>query len=248
MEFTYNAYRTLIEKICAAGYEICDYHNYGMAVNPCILRHDVDFDLKKAVKMATLENEIGVKSTFFVLVNTNFYNVFSTDNRKHMESILMCGHEIGLHFDEMQYELEGNQGKIVAKIQEESEVLSKILGKEVTVVSMHRPSQGLLEANIEIPGMVNSYAHRFFREIKYFSDSRMNWRENVIAGVNIENNQGLHILTHPFWYGKEEKTLRENLLEFISGAGVERYDFLNLNFRNLAEEIVREDVERRTAF
>lgn len=77
MEFTYAAYRKLLSLLRERGYAFRGYHNYRDAPRCVILRHDVDTSLDQAVKLAELEAEEGVRSTWFVLLRTDFYNVAS---------------------------------------------------------------------------------------------------------------------------------------------------------------------------
>lgn len=110
MEFTYEAYERLIKGIIDNGYQITNYHLYKKVKCPCILRHDVDMDLKKAAEFAEFESKIElkkrVKATYFVLLTSDFYNLYSKENIHLLKDILLCGHEIGLHFDEKKYTLE----------------------------------------------------------------------------------------------------------------------------------------------
>lgn len=55
MEFTYKAYENLLIKIRHAGYEFSNYRNWNEKNRPIILRHDIDQDITKAVKLAELE-------------------------------------------------------------------------------------------------------------------------------------------------------------------------------------------------
>ena len=52
-----------------------------------ILRHDIDFDVDYALKMAKMENKLNIKSTyFFFLLKSNFYNILNPNiekNKKH---------------------------------------------------------------------------------------------------------------------------------------------------------------------
>ena len=68
----------------------------------------------------------------------------------------------------------------------------------------------------------------------------MNWRENIEE--IIENNQykALHILTHPFWYEENEKTMEEKLKIFLNNATLERYSSLSENIRNFEEILSKE--------
>ena len=40
-----------------------------------ISRHDIDYSIEKAVELAALEAEENVKSTYFVLLSSEFYNL-----------------------------------------------------------------------------------------------------------------------------------------------------------------------------
>src|SRR5687767_13364104 len=62
------------------------------------LRHDIDFAPEYSLQMAELEHAAGVSSTYFVLVDGQFYDSLRTDVVKQIRSIHALGHEIGLHF------------------------------------------------------------------------------------------------------------------------------------------------------
>lgn len=219
------------------GYTIANYHTWESFEKTCILRHDVDFDLGKAAEFAEFEAGISedVRSTYFVLLSTDFYNLFTKENRLMLERIKKCGHEIGLHFDETQYDCYNDMCLLAQKIENEINVLSEIIAAPVTTVSMHRPSKTILEANLTINNTINSYSHVFFREFKYLSDSRMNWREDPFDCIKGKKYNRLHILTHPFWYEESEISMKNKLSSFIKAAEKERWNSLNQNFRQLED-------------
>lgn len=240
MIFTFDAYRKLIQLIKEKGYVVSDYQNYDNHKKSIILRHDVDNDLKKAVEMAEVENQIGVKSTYFVLLTSKFYNPLSKADRKMIKKIQEYGHDIGLHFDEANYEFDGeswDEKELCKLILTEAEILSKCIDSEVRVVSMHRPSKQTLESNLIIPNMINSYGKTFFNDFKYVSDSRMNWREDVEVIIESGKYDKLHILTHAFWYYPEEKNISEICKNYILNANFERYCLFKNGIRDL-ESIV----------
>lgn len=103
MEFTFPAYRGLLSLLRERGYEFRGYHDYADTSRCVILRHDVDQSLSQAVRLAELEAEEGVRSTWFVLLRTDFYNVFSKAGTEALRHIQFLGHDIGLHFDEASY-------------------------------------------------------------------------------------------------------------------------------------------------
>lgn len=244
MEFSYESYGRMIGLLRENGYQICPYQDNYEADRVCVLRHDVDSSLEKALEFAEFEHELGVCSTYFVLVRSDFYNPFSKKNASLIHRIQALGHDIGLHFDEKY--LEGqDQKEISAAIASEAECMGRLLDIAVGSVSMHRPSQEALQADYRIPGLVNSYSQRFFREFKYVSDSRRNWREDVCEIIRSDEFPQLHILTHPIWYSRREQSVRETLLDFICRADEERYHALTGEFTRLEEFITEEDIGKK---
>ncbi|MBS5386571.1 MAG: hypothetical protein KHY31_04250 [Clostridiales bacterium] len=240
MKFTLQAYRELLKLIKQKKYQICNYHDYLREDKFVILRHDVDFDLKKAAKFAKLEMEMGVKSVYFILISSDFYNVLSSYNYNCIGEIISYGHEIGLHFDETKYAgMDMKQIKVA--IYEEVKLLEAMIGQRIETVSMHRPSKEMLESDLELDYVINTYGKAFFKDIKYISDARMNWREDVIQILTREENKKIQLLTHPFWYSEEERTITDNLKKFVLRASEERYKELDGNLRDLESILSRED-------
>ena len=215
MHYTYDGYKRLVEMLRRGGYSFCNYHDWMEVKRPVVFRHDIDTNLDKATKLAELERTLGISSTYFVLLTSDFYNPHSLRSYVALKEILDCGHEIGLHFDETRYlGIKGNQEQMVKKIQYEAGVLSEMLGTRVSTVSMHIPSKETLDMDLEIPGMINSYGKVFFHGFKYLSDSARRWREPVLDIIQSGVYDKLHILTHPFWYNDVELNLEESVTQF----------------------------------
>lgn len=245
MTFAFRGYEKLLDLLSENGYKITDYHNWEKYDKCVILRHDVDTDMQKALEMAELEYRHGVTSTYFVLLTSNFYNLYSCRNRKIVNEIQHMGHTVGLHFDEMAYpEDVGNADKVTENIKKEIKVLAEILERNVTAFSYHRPTKAILDTDIKIEGAINSYGNLFFRQFKYLSDSRMHWREPVLDIIKKNEYPQLQILTHPFWYYDEEKEIKEILYDFINRADIERYNNLNDNFTSLRDIIEWENCSK----
>lgn len=176
----------------------------------------------------------GIKSTYFVLLTSDFYNVFSRKNTDCLKQIISLGHDIGLHFDELNYpDIVGDKDKIIKAIIKEAEILSEVIQMPVKTVSMHRPSKAILESNLEIPKIINSYSKVYFKDFKYLSDSRRRWREPVEEIISSERYERLHILTHAFWYHDEETSMTKTIQNFISRANSDRYITFEDNFTDL---------------
>ncbi|MBE6963507.1 MAG: hypothetical protein E7443_02760 [Ruminococcaceae bacterium] len=240
MNFTYQAYADMLALLKDGGYRFCDYHTCAQQPRCVILRHDIDTSLEQALRLAEVEAAQGVRSTWFVLLRTDFYNVFSLSARRSLQKLLALGHEVGLHFDEVAYGRPLSEEETVRNIQTECGILSTVLERPVTCVSMHRPSQATLEADLQIPGIVNSYGKTFFRDFKYLSDSRRRWREPVLDIIRTGEYDRLHILTHAFWYHEQEEDIAETVGNFVRAANGERYVQMKDNITDLAS-ILRED-------
>lgn len=240
MEFTYGAYRELVTLLREHDYIFSNYHDYHNYAKSVIVRHDIDMDIDKAVRMAQIEAEMDVASTYFVLVTSNFYNIFSKENQDMLRQLHAMGHEVGLHFDEAKYDAETD---LVCAMEQETELLEQCMGCPVRSVSMHRPSKKTLEADylIKDGNIVNSYGTEFFRNHKYVSDSRRNWREDVQAIIKSGEYDRLHVLTHPFWYNEVEQTAKEALKCFCESRSGRCYEWLGDNVRDLEEILQRSE-------
>ena len=246
MKFTFDNYKKMISLLKEQGYSICDYHDFSGYARCCILRHDVDFSLERALELATLENQIGVKSTYFVLLSSDFYNIASLKNTRIIKKIKELGHDIGLHYDEAKYE---NNPACATHMEEniysEIKTMESILGIDICSVSMHRPSKNTLMANYDFGDIINSYSRTFFENFKYVSDSRCFWREDVFEIIKSNKYARIHILTHPFWYHTDEKSGADACKEFIQKACYERYDEMSMNIKNF-KEFMKEDKDENT--
>lgn len=241
MEFSYKAFSDLIDLLKKKGYIFSSYHNYKEKEKCVIFRHDVDSSIEKALELAKIERLKDIKSTYFMLLSTNFYNIFSKDSYRMLSEIIDLGHEIGLHFDETRYEIKSNE-EFKLHVENEIKVLEILFKKPIRSVSMHRPSKWVLDNDIVFDNIVNSYSNDFFKSFKYVSDSRMNWREDVVKIIKSDEYKKLHILTHPFWYAENNESMKDKLTRFINSANKQRTKYQEDNFRDLFDVISQEDI------
>lgn len=222
MDFTYDSYIELIDLLKNKGYEFTNYIDYENVEKPVIFRHDIDNSLEKALELAKIEYNNQINSTYFVLLSTDFYNIFSKSSFEILSQIINLGHDIGLHFDEKRYDI-SNLEDLEYYVDYESEILGKALDIDIKAVSMHRPSKWILEKDMKFKNTINSYSKTFLEEFKYLSDSRMHWREDVLGIIEASEYDKLHILTHAFWYSKINGTINDKIMNYIDKAKDERY-------------------------
>ncbi len=241
MEFTYDAYISLIHLLKQKGYRNASYLDHEQYNKVFILRHDIDCSLEKALQMANIEKDLEVKATYFALVSTGFYNILSKSSNELLKQITCLGHEIGLHFDEKRYQIESVRD-LERYIEYEKNILEGSLGKTVQAISMHRPSEWILKSNHQFKGLINTYSKEFFFDYKYLSDSRMHWREDIIGIIQKGEYERLHILTHPFWYSEDSNDIKNRLKCYIHQAKQDRNFQLKDNIRNIEDLLLMDDI------
>jgi len=216
------AYSDLIFGLRARRYEFRGYFDAEPHARHVILRHDVDFSLPAALKIAELEADLGVASTYFVLLRTEFYNPMSAEGFAALSRIVQYGHVIGLHFDAALYMQD--QKAMNDSVMRESGLLADVIGCPVTVMSFHRPAPGHVGSADVIGGRVNAYAPRFVQSMGYCSDSRGAWHHgHPFDHVSIREGRALHLLTHPFWWQDPPLPADVRLKRFL----VDRAQFLD---------------------
>ena len=197
LEFSQRGYIDLLECIKAADYSFAGMSDALSTDGKCILlRHDVDFSVRYALEMANLENRQGVKSTYFFMTTSEFYNIFCEENRKAIRQIYELGHEIGLHWDS-RFSPQSSElidGLFVNQLS----LLSEILGHSVKSASQHVPTDTpaiKVDHLVEVEAYSTEVMHRF----AYVSDSSMQWREHTPLDL-IEDGVSFQFLAHPIWW------------------------------------------------
>ena len=201
--FTLDEYRYILTCGKKSGYRFVDFEDLKAKTSSpyCVLRHDIDSDLRQAAAMGEVEKEIGVQSTYFLMLHSPIYNLFSRANTSYVDSLLENGHRIGLHFDELYY-AKGSPAEMDDRISEEVDLLERTFGTRIHAVSFHQPGQRILENDIALPnGLLNTYNNNDMAGIHYISDSNMSWQETCPSILLTERRyERLQLLIHPMWW------------------------------------------------
>lgn len=176
-----------------------------------IIRHDIDFSPKLALEMAKIENSLSIKSTYFFMIRSPFYNLFSRANNEIVKEIISLGHEIGLHYDEGYYSKDIDLQYL---IDNEINILENNFDIKVNAVSFHQPSKKVIDNEIKIK-QINTYDKLFFRDIKYLSDSNMNFKENPLEAIQQKEFSKIQLLIHPMWWMIEGNNTEEKFINTI---------------------------------
>ena len=216
--FSFEHYRDIIQRYISAGYHFqsfCDEEKHAKRI---YLRHDVDRSLHKAVKIAEVEAELGIKATYFLRLHSKFYNCYSYVGLSNIRSIISAGHELGLHteFYDMAKIFDLEPLKV---FELEKKVLEEITRQPIKVFSPHRTSGSSNTAEIRehIKAIRKQMSVKctldpeFFEELKYVSDSGGEWRSGCPCG-SVDKHPVMQILVHPLWWYKDHIELEDPFL------------------------------------
>ncbi|MBR1156119.1 hypothetical protein [Bradyrhizobium sp. JYMT SZCCT0428] len=218
-EFTETGFRDLLRLLKSGGYQFARYGE-GTCERHVIWRHDVDFSMHRAARLAEIEAEEGVVSTWFLNPRSAFYNLLEPEVEALTHRVLAAGHEVGLHFDGSAYSIkEWTITSLEPAIARERKVLQTILGREIRCLSWHNPDlSNLLSFDSEkLGGLLNAYDGRLRRDYVYCSDSNGYWRFKPMRDIIAQGYPRLHLLTHPEWWTPEPIAPSERIDRAITG-------------------------------
>jgi hypothetical protein len=222
--FTYTGYRELIRDFLLAGYRFVDASEFmrhtTLESGPVVfMRHDIDFDIDAANAIAEIESEEGIQATYFFLLRTDHYNLFSKEGSGRVQAILSRGHHLGLHFDCAAYPDSSGVQDLAAASRKEAELLGNWFGNRVDVVSYHRPNALVLSGDPALSEpLPHTYTPQFIRDKKYCSDSCGEWRYGEPrTSPEFAERKSMHILIHPIWWSSERLTPNQTFSRWLSG-------------------------------
>lgn len=244
-KFNYEVYESILDMIIKSN----KYMDFNDAVNAdefILLRHDVEFSIERAYKMAAFENEKGIASSYFFQLYNNSYNFFSKKNLELVNNIKKMGHHIGLHF---YFDDFVNEDMTKKEILIQKELMEKVLDFKIDRFSIHKPSQKILKAGIHIKGLINTYNHEYFTylekneinnsldilEVRYIADSLHSWKYGVPSFVELKKNKKIQLLFHPYSWNEIDVNYNNNMNTLINE---KTYEF-KLTF--IEEQLIRKD-------
>ena len=242
--FSYDDYREIIQAIQESGRGM-NYHEALGKDSFVIMRHDVEYSVRRAYELSLVESEMGFSSTWFFQCTNNAYNIFSRQSKAMINDMRERGHIIGLHYGangltDMQ------QTRI--QIQKELDICTSMFGYEFNEFSAHRPSKEILAENIKLPGIINAYQDDFFSfepevtddtvlDVKYMSDANHIWRYGYPTRENILNNKKVQILTHPFAWCEHGYDNKDNYASMIQEMYSDMIDTIDGECKDFKEYI-----------
>ena len=197
-------YGELITAAQAGGYRFAHFEG-APAEGTVILRHDVDLSLDAAVRMAELEHNAGASATYFLMTESVFYNLDSTEGVAAMARLRELGHRFASHAVYPNAPLDNRFDPVVA---------------------WHNPDAEYMHAPLA-DGRVNVMQEPWFDPATYRSDSNQHWRsgcphDDLRAGAF----PWLHLLTHPEIWAYDGATMGETMRSMLKAEKERRLEQL----------------------
>ena len=201
--FDLGHYAELLDAAKAGGYRFTAF-GAGPAAGDLFLRHDVDLSLDAALRMAELEVQAGATATYFLMTESVFYNLASSEGVAAIARLRELGHTVGLHavwpnapFDD----------------------------RFDPVLAWHNPDSEYMTRPVE--GALNVMAPPWFDPATYRSDSNQRWRhgcphDELAAGAF----PWLQLLVHPAIWAYPGETMGETMRAMLDAERERRLELL----------------------
>ena len=212
----------------------------------CVLRHDIEFSIDRALKIAEIEKSLGISSTYTVQLRNNTYNALSQKNIDIIRKINNMGHKIGLHQNPPMM----NDEKLIKYILKDIETLEHYYGFEVDRYAFHRCGSNpeILKRYVEIPNKINCYDKKFFHYFKgdtpkklrvyYIADSNHKWKYGYPIELNFNKVNKIQLLTHPYSWTEDGFDNYSNYLTLIRERKVELVESMDTETRTFPKELL----------
>ncbi len=198
--FTLDGYAALIEAFKGLGYRCRSFDGAKPGSGELRLRHDVDYCLRAAAAMAAGEAELGVTSTWFILIRSPLFNPFGAEERELLRSLRHGGSAIGLHFDASYYP-DADLAVLEEAAAQEIAALELASGGPVVATSFHKPPPFLAALEQRFVDRPHTSQPAYMRDSLYSSDTLSRFGHG--DPVDLARAAGLppvHLLTHPIWW------------------------------------------------
>jgi hypothetical protein len=215
IHFNVEGYTDILCRCKSAGYRFLSFDAalIANAYSKCaIFRHDIDFSLDYAAQMAEIEAKNKAISTYFIMLNCDYYNVLSMAETNRIRDIVRLGHAIGIHWDSTILPPDPDDARRMLASQIAD--LRRVSGAEVNVASQHVPTDS---PHFSLEGVVkiDTYDPALRARFQYVSDSSMSWR-GVTPLDLIKAEVSFQFLSHPIWWIAEGTTSDEKMKHFAN--------------------------------
>lgn len=203
--FTYRFYRQLIRQFKDADYvfvsplEAVNDTSGGYRV---LWLHDVDLSILNAGRIAEIDREEGIVSTFMLFGDPVPVYTYQEDGEIIRGIFKKHSTHLGLHVN--------SRNRIIEGFKKEIRDMERVSGRVVTSYNFHR-SHSLMMGKYGIEGLINTSE---IYSSAYYADSGGGWRfGHPLSSRAFMEKRSMRILTHPCWYGDQTMSAVQRLKE-----------------------------------
>jgi hypothetical protein len=166
-----------------------------------ILRHDVDLSLDAAVRMAELEHASGASATYFLMTESVFYNLDSSEGVAAIGRLRALGHRVALHAVYPNAPVDARFDPVVA---------------------WHNPDPEYMREPLP-DGRINVMQAPWFDPATYRSDSNQHWRSGCPHDdLRARAFPWLQLLTHPEIWAYPGETMGQTMRAMLEAEKARR--------------------------
>jgi hypothetical protein len=197
LDFTLKTYGRLLDNLSENGYSFQTFEEFIVARKKkvIVLRHDVDKVPQNALRMAKLENEKGIKASYY------FRIVKDSNDPEVIKKIAKLGHEIGYHYEDFSL-AKGDYEKAIEYFKNNLNYFRSLY--PVKTICMHgsplsKWDNRTLWKNYNYRDynvIAEPYFDIDYNEILYLTDSGRSWnKSNVVVRDKVKSSFSYNIIS-----------------------------------------------------
>ena len=238
-DFTLNNYIRLL-KLAKKSYKFSFFDNDLFLNRTILLRHDVEFSVPIALKIAKIEHELGIRSTYFVQLHSEFYNALEKRTFTQLKEIESLGHCLELHFDAHFWGVE-NEVKLEKYLRIDAGTFATYFDKRPKIFSFHNTNKFTLSCEKDsYADMINVYAKKYKQVYAYCADSTGYWRYEILEDMLIEAKEHvLQLLIHDGMWQDEILPPRRRIHKVID----EHSSFMKKHYDEVLQKLGAKNID-----
>lgn len=193
MDFTFKTYKSLLNQLLDSGYGFQTLKEYleKPIQKVVLLRHDVEAKYPNALQFAQIQNQLGIKGTYYFRFLKNHYDSGI------IKKIADLGHEIGYHYDDLSF-YKGDYNKAIIRFGNNLKTLRELadvntICMEGAPISKYDNRNLWKKYKLEDFGITGEpYFNLDFNKIYYLTDTGRNWGQQFSVRDRV-NHPGFQV-------------------------------------------------------
>lgn len=204
MDFTVKKYKELLRSLKIKEYNFQTYAEFlkNPSLKSIVLRHDVDLLPNNSLKFAQIQNELGIKGTYYFRAVPESWDVGV------IKQIAALGHEIGYHYENLTT-CKGNMEKAIKDFEYNLQELRKLA--TVDTICMHGSPASKYDSkdlwkssDYRSYGLIGEpYFDTDFKKVYYLTDTGRRWdghkvsvRDKVVSSYDLTFHKTEDIISY----------------------------------------------------